>query len=98
VALEVVWAAAAVRDRKAILRYWSQRNGSITYSRKLYHEWEAVIRLISYNPYLGRPTDLAGVRVKLVGVYNIFYELEEDRVYIVRIIDGRRDLGKMKIS
>jgi plasmid stabilization system protein ParE len=97
VALEVVWSAAALRDRRSIFKYWIERNGSPTYSLKLYQQWEAVIRVISINPYIGRPTDLPGIRVKLVGPYNIFYLPSDKLLHIVRIIDGRRDMSRLKV-
>ncbi len=97
-ALEVAWAASALRDRRSILKYWLERNGSPAYSRRLYARWEAAIKLITINPYLGRPTRHDGVRVLLVGYYNIFYKPGLDIIHIVRIIDGRRDLTKMRIG
>ena len=96
-ALEIVWTASALRDRKAILKYWVKRNGSASYSQKLYERWEAAIKLISTDPYLGRPTRHEGVRVVLIGHYNIFYLPELDVISSVRIIDGRRDMTKLRI-
>lgn len=95
-ALEVVWTASAIRDRKAILRYWKDRNGNTTYSQKLHAQWEAVIKLLTVNPFLGRPTRFAEIRVRLVGHYNIFYQPSRDLILIVRIIDGRRDPTRLK--
>ncbi len=95
-AFEVVWTASALRDRKAILKYWLDRNGSSAYSKKLYKRWEVAIKLVSRNPYLGRPTRHEGVRVVLIGHYNIFYQPGQDVVHIVRIIDGRRGLSGLQ--
>ena len=96
-AREVVWTASAERDRKSILAYWAKKNGTPTYSRKLYSAFGSSIRLITIHPFIGRPTDIEDVRVKLVGVYNIFYRISADQLFIVRIIDGRRDLTKLKL-
>jgi toxin YoeB len=96
VALEVAWSTAALRDRREILKYWIDHNGSAVYSTKLYEEWEAMIGVISLNPYIGRPTDHGTVRVKLVGAYNIFYLPDGDRLYIIRIMHGRRDMSQLK--
>lgn len=95
-ALEVAWSAAALRDRRAILKFWTEHNGSSAYSLKLYKQWEAMIRVIGLNPFIGRPTDHGELHVKLAGVYNIFYQADGNTLYIVRIIDGRRDLGKLR--
>jgi toxin YoeB len=96
-ALEVVWTATAERDRKSILQYWIVATGSATYSLKLHEALERNIRIISINPYIGRPTDVDDVRVKLVGVYNVFYRTTRTSLCIVRILDGRHDLRKIKI-
>ena len=95
-ALEVVWTSSAERDRKSILKYWIKANGTSGYSRKLHASFEEAIQQVLENPYIGRPTDLDGIRVKLVGVYHIFYRLSASSLYIVRVIDGRRDLRKLK--
>jgi hypothetical protein len=66
--------------------------GSATSSLKLHGTIERSIRIISINP-----TDVDDVRVKLVGVYNVFYRTTRTSLCIVRILDGRRDLHKIKI-
>lgn len=92
-ALEVVWTSSALRDRKAILKYWIDRNGSASYSRKLYKRWEMVINVLATNPW---PTRHEGIRVALIGHYNIFYQPDINIIRIVRIMDGRRDLTTLK--
>lgn len=96
-AREVIWTASALRDRKSILAYWKGRNGNTTYSQKLYGQWEAAIKLITINPYLGRPTRYEAIRVRLVGHYNIFYQPDTNVIRVVRVIDGRRDLSKLRL-
>lgn len=51
--------------------------------------------LLAQNPYMGRCRDedlSLGIRSFTVGGYIIFYRVEDDEVYILRIVSGRRDL------
>lgn len=96
-AREVKWSASAEKDRRSILEYWEGANGTKTYSRKLNVAFETSIQTILAHPYVGRPTDVEDIRVKRVGVYNIFYRITTEALLIVRVIDGRRDLTKLKL-
>jgi hypothetical protein len=40
---------------------------------------------------LGTETDVPNVRVRVVNVYLIFYEVVEDEIWILSIWDGRRN-------
>jgi len=95
-ACQVVWSAPAEKDRKTILIYWINRNRSSTYSAELHGLFQGAIRTISNNPFVGRPTDLDGIRVKSIGDYLLFYEVLADVIIIHHIWDGRRDLKKLK--
>jgi plasmid stabilization system protein ParE len=89
-ARQVVWTTPALKDRKAILTYWAERNGSKTYSHRLFLQLQRTIAIIRANPYIGRPSDHDGFRVKLVGTYRIFYSISPTTITIVRLVDGRR--------
>ena len=95
-ARQVVWSAPAEKDRKDILVYWAKRNGSLTFSIKLHGLFRAAVRTIANNPFVGRPTDMGGVRVKPIEDYLLFYEVLADVIIIHHIWDGRRDLKNMK--
>ena len=49
---------------------------------------------LSHFPFIGRErSSLApGLRSLVAGMYVIFYLVERDRVTIVRVLDGRRDI------
>ncbi len=95
-ARQIVWTEPALKDRRSILSYWTKRNASKTYSRKLFLRFREATLVISTNPYMGRATDYEGLRVMLVGVYKLFYSVTPTTIHIARVIDGRRDLSKLK--
>lgn len=95
-ARQVVWTAPAEKDRKEILAYWLQRNGTPTYSLKLFNLFRTALRELSMHPFMGRPTDIAGVRVRPVGDYLLFYEVAADAIIVHHIWHGRRDIKKLR--
>ncbi|MEO7080608.1 MAG: type II toxin-antitoxin system RelE/ParE family toxin [Flavobacteriales bacterium] len=95
-ARKVVWTAPAEKDRKSILSYWIERNGSTTYSLKLFERFRAATKTILSHPYIGRPTNIEGVRVLAVGDYLLFYEVFADSIVVHHIWDGRRNLEDLK--
>ena len=95
-ARKVVWTAPAEKDRKAILSYWIERNGSSTYSLRLFERFRVATKTILSHPYIGRPTNIEGVRVLKVGDYLLFYEVFADSIVVHHIWDGRRNLEDLK--
>lgn len=95
-ARQIVWTAPAEKDRKDILAYWLKRNGSAAYSLKLFAQFQAATRTILAHPFIGRPSDIEGIRVLAVGEYLLFYEVFVDPIVVHHIWDARRDLKKLK--
>lgn len=88
---EIIWSEKAAFERKEILNYWIARNRSNSYRKKLNNLFQNNIRLIAEFPDLGTETDVPNVRVRVVSVYLIFYEVVEDEIWILSIWDGRRN-------
>ena len=53
----LVWQQAAQKDRKAILKYWNERNKSNTYSLKLNKILVEKTKLLKDFPLSGRLTN-----------------------------------------
>src|SRR6185503_12027008 len=90
-AKRITWTYRAHRDRKEILLYWKERNQSVAYSKKLNNLIKKAVDLIAAHPKIGRKTDVKNVRVKLVRDYLIFYEHDEEQIFILSIWDSRRN-------
>lgn len=95
-AKQIVWSRRAQRDRKEILEYWRVRNKSNTYSKKLNRLFKESIKIITDFPEIGKPTDQANTRIKIVKDYLIIYEETETQILILTIWDNRQDPGKLK--
>jgi addiction module RelE/StbE family toxin len=95
-ARQVVWSQRAQRDRKEILDYWRHRNKSNTYSKRLNGLFRESVKIITDFPEIGKPTDQANTRIKIVKDYLIIYEETETQILILTIWDSRQDPGKLK--
>jgi toxin YoeB len=95
-AKKIIWSLRAQKDKRDILKYWSQRNKSNRYSKKLNQLFKVAILLISEHPYIGRSTDDALVRIKIVKEYLLIYEVTESSINILSIWDGRQDPSKLE--
>jgi addiction module RelE/StbE family toxin len=95
-ARKVVWTTPAEEDLENILAYWIERNGSKVYSRKLYDLIKAALARTTTHPFIGRPSDIDGIRVLRVEDYLIFYEVIADANVVHHIWDGRRDLERLE--
>ncbi len=95
-ARKVVWTVPAEQDRKAILSYWIERNRFSTYSLKLFERFRVATKAILSHPYIGRPTNIEGVRVLEVGEYLLFYEVFADSIVVHHVWDARRNLEDLK--
>jgi Plasmid stabilization system protein len=88
---KIIWTLKAQIERKKILEYWISRNKSKIFSIKLNNLIMDVLQLLSENPTLGRKTNSANVRVKIVRNYLVFYEFSDSELMVLSIWDGRRD-------
>ncbi|CAH8284397.1 toxin YoeB [Mariniflexile fucanivorans] len=94
---EIVWSAKAQQDRKDIFEYWNHRNKSKLYSIKLNILFEASIKIILKYPEIGRPTSNKTIRLKTVKDYFIFYEISNEKLFILTIWDSRQNPKKLKL-
>jgi addiction module RelE/StbE family toxin len=90
-AKQIIWTHKAQQERKEILQYWRIHNQSKTYSKKLNQLIKKALALIAAHPNIGRRTDIENVRVKMVRDYLIFYEEQNDHIFILSIWDNRRN-------
>ncbi|MCG3166988.1 MAG: hypothetical protein POELPBGB_02771 [Bacteroidia bacterium] len=91
----VVWTETAVRQRRSILKYWTQRNGSTTYAERLIKITKDRIKIILVNPESSRESEYPGTRVASMGHFSIFYKITEINIIITAFWDNRQDPEKL---
>ena len=94
---EVIWTKNSEIQLQDILVFFTKRNQSGLYSRKLYKRFKKELRTVSNNPELGIKTKLDQVRGLIIEDYILFYEILEDRIIILKVWDCRQNPDKLNI-
>jgi plasmid stabilization system protein ParE len=97
--VHVVWGAAADLDLGRIHEYLSSRSPSA--SRRLFRRLVTAARRLEANPSLGSVAmdvePIGTFRHVVVWPYRLFYQVEGETVTIVRVWDGRRNPGDLRV-
>jgi plasmid stabilization system protein ParE len=85
------WSQRANIKLFEILDFYTERNKSKTYSRKLYEKFRKEASLLLKQPEIGIKTDYESVRGLIVDEYILFYEITPDRIIIHTVWDCRQN-------
>jgi len=96
-AKKIRWTERSLIDRSEIYRYWLHRNHSDVYPEYLERIFENAGELISLFPQMGVKTEHAGVYLKVVRDFKLFYRLKGDYVEILRVWDTRQQPGMERV-
>jgi hypothetical protein len=91
----IFWTITALKQRNIVLDYWTERNHSELYSRKLITLINKRINLLKTNPFLGKNTDYPNTRVLSLGHYSIIYRETEQGIIITGFWDNRQNPSKL---
>ncbi|KAA5545691.1 type II toxin-antitoxin system RelE/ParE family toxin [Adhaeribacter rhizoryzae] len=92
----IIWTKEAKLDFKATLQYYTERNGTSDYSKKLADEIFQIIEKLQNNFFLGRQTSDASVRILIKSTFSIFYEIKEKEILILVVWDSRRNPDELE--
>lgn len=90
-AIKIIWTNTAVIQRRKILTYWTKRNKSTTYSKKLISEIAQRVQFLVNNPEIYIKTEFPDIRTSTLGHYNIFYKITTDELIVIAFWDNRRN-------
>lgn len=96
-AKQIIWSLRAQNDRKHILKFWTKRNKSNEYSRKLNGLFKEAIKLIADYSEIGKPTNDKNARIKIVRDYLVIYEIKKEQILILTIWDSRQNPEKLNM-
>ena len=91
----VVWTALAIKQRRDILKYWTERNNSTTYAEKLMQLIAARTKVISKHPESYKLTVYPDTRISAMGHFSILYKFTDDKIIITAFWDNRQDPKKL---
>ena len=92
----IIWTSKADQIYSEILKFYVQRNGSKTYSKKLNDEVKKLLLLLSNHPFLGKKIGLTNTRVLIKGNHKIFYKIYAEELVILLFWDSRQNPEKLK--
>ena len=90
-ALQIIWTVDAKDHVNEILDYWHQRNGTKTYSQKLYQTVKNALKTLAKYPESGKLTEKSLIRAKIIKDYYLFYTFDKTHLFVVGFCDMRRD-------
>lgn len=94
---KIVWSHRARIKLYEVLEFYSERNKSKTYSKKLYTKFSKELSLLLKQPEIGIKTELETVRGLIVDEYILFYEVTSEMIIVHTIWDSRQNPDDLKI-
>lgn len=95
---KIVWSNRARIKLYEILEYYSERNKSSAYSRKLYKKSSGELALLIKHPKLGIQTDCEGVHGLIVDDFVFYYEVYTEKIVVHTVWDCRQNPESLKIK
>jgi plasmid stabilization system protein ParE len=92
---EIVFTLTAAKQRRAILEYWTKRNGSAKYAKKLIRISGEHLKVIAQFPESFRESEVSGVHESTMGHFSIYYRFTETRIIVMAFWDNRQDPKKL---
>jgi len=92
---KIVWTETAAKQRKEILNYWTSRNGSASYAKKLVKLIAKRLKVILRHPESYKTTIYPETKISAMGHFSILYKLTDDKLIVTAFWDNRRDPEKL---
>jgi plasmid stabilization system protein ParE len=88
---KIVWTETAAKQRREILKYWTDRNKSTTYAEKLIEITAKHLKVISKNPEAFKETDIDQVRESAMGHFSLYYKITSGLIIVLAFWDNRQE-------
>jgi plasmid stabilization system protein ParE len=91
----IIWTETAAKQRRLILQYWTTRNKSSVYAKKLISLIADQLQIISDNPLLFKQTEIESIRESAMGHFSLYYAFNEKEIIVMAFWDNRQDPEKL---
>ena len=88
---KIVWAETAAKQRREILKYWTERNKSTTYAEKLIEITAKHLKVISKNPEAFKESEIDDVRESAMGHFSLYYKITPELIIVMAFWDNRQE-------
>ena len=92
---KIVWTETAAKQRREILRYWTERNNSKSYAEKLIEITVKHLKVISKNPEAFQESEIDEVRESAMGHFSLYYKITTNQIIVMAFWDNRQDPKKL---
>jgi plasmid stabilization system protein ParE len=96
--LKIIWSHRAEIKLFKILEFYSERNKSRSYSKKLYQRLNKELKILLKQPDIGLKTEIESIRGLIIDDYILFYELVNETIVIHTIWDCRQNPDNLIIK
>ena len=95
---KIIWSHRARIKLLMIFEFYTERNKSKTYSKKLYAKFNKELSLLLNQPEIGIKTELEAVRGLIVDEFILFYEVTAEMIIVHTLWDSRQNPTDLKIK
>lgn len=88
---QIVFTKTAVKQRRAILEYWTRRNGSSLYAKKLIKITAEHLNVIAEFPESFKKSEIPNVHESSMGHFSIYYQFTNETIIVMAFWDNRQD-------
>ncbi len=88
---KIIWSHRANVKLFTILEFYTERNKSKSYAKKLYQKFEKELKILLKQPDLGLRAEIETVRGLIVDEFILFYEFSEDSIIIHTLWDCKQN-------
>jgi plasmid stabilization system protein ParE len=91
----IVWTDTAAKQRRQILKYWTERNQSTAFAEKLIEVTAKHRKVILKNPEAFKETEFDSLRESAMGHFSLYYKITETQIIVMAFWDNRQDPKKL---
>lgn len=90
---KIVWTETAARQRREVLRYWTERNKTSHFAKKLIKVTASHVKVISkhLHAFKESESEIENVHVSSMGHFSIYYKSTSEQLIILAFWDNRQD-------
>jgi toxin YoeB len=92
----ISWLQDADLDMFEIMRYYTQKNKSKTYSTKLYREIKEELETLDFSIALPQKTSVENLFYFTHNHISVFFSFQNNTIFVKIVIDDRRDPKSIK--
>jgi plasmid stabilization system protein ParE len=91
----IIWTETAAKQRRLILQYWTTRNKSSVFAKKLISLIADQLQIISDNPLIFKQTEIESIRESAMGHFSLYYTFNAEQIIVMALWDNRQDPEKL---